>query len=111
MKKLGIKPAKSDWPAFRPSTLDKRFKIVHKLKRGDVDLQIAGAAERIDDLQESLSDIEVEVVKARKSAAIRLKVKKIDKSSSFESQKDIVIEGLNAARKLLVIGQKLANEN
>ena len=40
-----------------------------------------------------------------------MKVKKIDKSSSFESQKDIVIEGLNAARKLLVIGQKLPNEN
>ena len=111
MKKPGIKPAKSDWPAFRPSTLDKRFKIVHKLKRGDVDLQIAGAAEKIDDLQESLSDIKIEVVKARKSAAIILKVKKIDKSSSFESQKDIVIEGLNAARKLLVIGQNLPNEN
>jgi len=110
MKNPGIKPANSDWPAFRPSTLDKRFSIDHKLKRGDVDLQIAGAAERIDYLQVSLSDIEVELVKSGKSAAIRLRVDSIVKSSSFDSQKDIVIEGLNAARRILMIGQELSND-
>ena len=110
MKKPGIKPANADWPNFRPSTLEKRFSIVHKLERGDVDLQIAGAAERTDDLQDYLSDIEVEVAKATKSAAVRLKVASVDRFASFESQKDIVIEGLNAARKLLRIGQGLPNE-
>ena len=110
MKKPGIKPANADWPNFRPSTLDKRFSIVHKLERGDVDLQIAGAAERTDELQDYLSDIEVEVAKATKSAAVRLKVELVDRFASFESQKDIVIEGLNAARKLLRIGQSLPNE-
>ncbi len=110
MKKPGIKPANADWPNFRPSTLEKRFSIVHKLERGDVDLQIAGAAERTDDLQDYLSDIEVEVAKATKSAAVRLKVESVDRFASFESQKDIVIEGLNAARKLLRIGQGLPNE-
>ena len=110
MNKPGIKPANSDWPDFRPSTLDKRFSIVHKLERGDVDLQIASAADRINDLKDLLSDIDVEVTTARKSTAVRLKVASIDRFTSIDSQKDIVIAGLNAARKLLSISHELANK-
>lgn len=110
MKKPGIKPANSDWPHFRPSTLKKGLSIVHKLERGDIDLQIAGASEKLEYLQNLLSDIEVEVVKAGKSAAVRFKVDSIDRFSSFESQKNIVIEGLDAARKLIEIGNKIENE-
>jgi hypothetical protein len=110
MKKPGIKPANADWPNYRPSSLNKRISIVHKLERGDVDLQVAGAADRIDSLKDYLSDVEVEVVKAGKSAAVRLRVKSINRFSSFDSQKDIVIDGLDAARKLLLIGHKLPDE-
>ncbi|NEQ54018.1 MAG: PD-(D/E)XK nuclease family protein [Leptolyngbya sp. SIO3F4] len=108
MKKPGLKPANSDWPAFRPSSLDKRFSIVHKLQRGDVDLQIAGAFDQVDKLTALLSkNYDVEVVQAGKSAAIRLKVHSIDRFKSFESQYDKVTRGLNSARELLSIGQEI----
>jgi hypothetical protein len=101
MKKPGIKPANSDWPDFRPSILNNRFSIVHKLGRGDVDLQIAGMADKLEYLKNLLADLEIEVVKAGKSAAVRIKVGSINKFSSFESQKNTAIEGLDAARRLL----------
>lgn len=111
MKKPGLKPANSDWPMFYPLLLDKDLAIVHKLDRGDVDLEISGAASKIDELKANFADIkDVEVVKAGKSAAIRIKVGRIDRFVSFESQKDIVIDGLNAARKLLDISHSLVNE-
>lgn len=107
MKKPGVKPANSDWPDFHPAVLGKNLTIVHKLERGDVDLQISGAAEKIEGLKQLLTDIDVEITTAGKSAAIRLKVESIDRFTPFESQENIVIDGLNAARKLLDTAKKL----
>ena len=109
MKKPGIKPANSDWPDFRPSFLDKRFSIVHKLERGDVDLQISAAAGELELIQEMVSDMKVKVAKAGKSAAVRLKVGSIDRFASFESQKNLAIQGMEAALKLAEIGRELEN--
>ena len=110
MKKPGLKPANSDWPYFHPSVLGRGFVIVHKLARGDVDLQVAGAANRIDELKKKLKGLDVDVVKAGKSAAIRLKVKPIDRFSSFESQEKIVEKGLKAAIRLVKIGNKISDK-
>jgi hypothetical protein len=110
MKQPGIKPANSDWPYFQPSLLDRRFTIVHKLERGYVDLQISGAADKLELLRGLVSEIEVEVAQAGKSAAIRIKVGSINRFATFDSQKDIVSDGMVAASKLLAIGQELANE-
>ncbi|WP_331344181.1 PD-(D/E)XK nuclease family protein [Cellvibrio sp. UBA7661] len=110
MKKPGIKPANSDWPVFCPLIFDKRFSIVHKLERGAVDLQIAGAATKLEFLQSLLSDSEISIEKAGKSAAVRLRVASIDRFASFESQKNIAIDGLNAARRLLDIGTNLKDK-
>ncbi|UTF59135.1 PD-(D/E)XK nuclease family protein [Gilvimarinus sp. DA14] len=107
MKRPGIKPANSDWPDFRPSTLKKGLSIVHKLERGDIDLQIPGFSDNLEYLKNILSDVEVEVVKAGKSAAIRVKVDSLDRFSAFESQKNIVIEGLEAAKKLIEVAKNI----
>ncbi len=110
LKKPGIKPANSDWLYFRPSVFDKRFSIVHKLERGDVDLQIAGAAERLEELETLLDGYEVGVAKAGKSAAVRLQVNSIDRFAPFESQQQVVENGLNAAIKLIEIGKLLSKK-
>jgi len=54
MKKPGLKPANSDWPVFSPAVLSKQISIVHKLSRGDVDMQIQTAAEKGDEPGEYL---------------------------------------------------------
>jgi hypothetical protein len=84
--------------------------IVHKMARGDVDLQIAGAADRIDEIKRKVKGFNVEVVRAQKSAAIRLKVDPIDRFSPFEKQKKKTEEGLNAAIRLLKIGNKISDK-
>ena len=89
---------------------NKQFLIVHKLERGDIDLQIADASEKLELLQELISDEKVEITKAGKSASIMLKVDSIDRFASFESQKNIAIKGMEAAVILLEIGKKLKNK-
>ena len=54
MKQQGLKPANSDWPVFSPAVLSKQIFIVHKLSRGDVDMQIQAAAEKVDEPDEYL---------------------------------------------------------
>lgn len=106
MKCPGIKPANSDWPDFRPRTLNKSFIIVHKLAKGSVDLQIAGAANYLDELynkyRTAVTD-EMEFVKASKSAAIRINIPYIDRFKDFSKQQKAVNFGLRAAGKLLEI--------
>lgn len=107
MKKPGIKPSNSDWPEFRPSSLNKNLVIVHKLRSGYVDLQISGASNDIEYLQKILHEEDINVVKAGKSAAIRIVVETIEKSNSFFEQRNKVLDGLKAAKKLLKISEKL----
>ncbi len=109
MKQPNIKPAGSDWVDFRPSALDKRLSIVHKLARGDVDLQVAGARGRIEELQEILLDYDVEVASAGKSVAIRKRVSPLNRSGPFESQHDVAVAGLNAAKELLELGVQIVD--
>ena len=110
MKKPGIKPAKSDWPEFRPNNLNKSFVIVHKLQRGHIDLQITGGAEKIEDIQALLVNIDAEVVKTGKSASVRMFIEPIDRFQSFEEQKEQVLKGLHSAVKLLNLSKQFTDK-
>lgn len=107
MKKPGNKPFNSDWPEFRPSALNKNIVIVHKLERGDVDLQISGAANKLEIIKSLIDESKFAVVKAGKSAAIRLKVDRINRLADFESQVESVSIGLTAAMELLEIAREI----
>ena len=107
MKRPGNKPSNADWPDFRPASMNKRFSIVHKLSRGDLDLQISGAAESLDLLKEYIVDSDIKIEKANKSAAVRIKVPAIDCHQSFDSQMAAAELGMQAALRLLAIGYQL----
>ncbi len=109
MKQPGLKPANADWPVFLPAALNKQISIVHKLNRGDVDMQIQAAAEKIEPLKKLLTNYDVEVVKAGRSAAVRLKVPLLKRESPFDAQRDKVEEGLRASTKLLAIALDVLN--
>jgi len=107
MTEPGIKPANSDWPAFRPKILKKKMNIVHKLSRGAVDLQIFGMGDKLDEFYSSVSHLlkeEIELVKTGKSATLRITAPVVDRFLAFQDQINDVEQGLIAAEKLLNIG-------
>lgn len=104
MKKPGNKPSNADWPAFRPQSLSVDANIVHKLRRGVVDLQLAGAAGDLAEIEKQIKDSDFQVVIASKSAAIRIEVTPVDRHQPFHLQKAAIEEGLQAATRLLNFG-------
>jgi len=107
MKRPGSKPSNADWPVFKPDNMTKGFSIVHKLSRGDLDLQISGAAASLNLLKEHITDSDITVEKANKSAAVRIKVPGVDCHQSFDSQIAVVDQGMKAAVRLLTIAHQL----
>lgn len=105
MPRPGIKPSNSDWPDFRPNDLGKEFNIVHKMAQGYVDLQIRGAAERLDQIRSMVNDRSFDVVAAGKSAAIRIVVAPVDRFGSFDGQREAVTQALEAAERLLEVAK------
>lgn len=110
MKKPGLKPTDADWPIFKPAVFKKELRIVHKLDRGVIDLEIAGAANKLEKITSLIDTSRVEVVKASKSGAIRIQIGQIDRHSSFEAQKNLIINAFDAACKLLIIGERIQKE-
>lgn len=109
MPRPGSKPANSDWPTFRPPELGRKMNIVHKMGQGNVDLQVAGASEKLDQVRSIVKDPNFEVVSASKSAAIRIVVAPVDRFGSFDGQREEVVRALQAARKLLNVGNRISD--
>ena len=107
MKLLGVKSVEFDWIHFYPDWLQRGCSLVHKLKRGYVDFQVAGAAEDLGQLREQVSDQNVIVVKIGKSAAIRIKVMGIDILQPYEHHAEQAVSGMRAATELMDIGRNL----
>jgi hypothetical protein len=109
MKEPAEKPANAGFIYFRPSGLPPGVQLVHKLPNGHVDLQMEGKGGSVSQLKESLSDLLGEgmyVVKAGKSASIRMNVPKLDTLVDLDKQKQQVLEALRVLRRLLSWGMK-----
>ena len=79
---------------FEPTDigLDKGDQIIHK-GYGAVDLQFAGQADNLNNLIDQFANLlteEMEMVKAGKSASIRIIVDQIDVTKDFNDQQDII---------------------
>ena len=107
MTQPGIKPANSDWPDFRPNALGGELNIVHKMAQGNVDLQVRGAAEKLDQIREFIDDPTLEVVATGKSGSVRMVTTPVDRFGSFEAQRNEIIRALELAEKLLQIGKEI----
>ncbi len=104
MRKPGKIPAGSDWPMFRPGVLGQGRRIVHKLARGVVDLEIDGAAgvvEEIVALNRNVLGDQIAVMRTNKSASIRIEVTILDRFAGMPSQLVAARAGLSAASRLL----------
>ncbi|KAA0213446.1 MAG: hypothetical protein DYG94_12420 [Leptolyngbya sp. PLA3] len=104
MPEPGLVPENSKWFRFRPRLLPAGCRLLHKAPHGCVDLEFAGASDRIDELEQThgrARPAESRFVKAGKAAALRIDVPVVDLHSRFESQQDSARQGMKAAMQLL----------
>ncbi len=121
MEKPSAKPSRSGWIYFRRprgfSESDaKRSVIVYKASRGQVDLQFGNMSPGdLAAVTSGFLDPDMTVVKAAKSASVRLNVPTIDFGSREECDKDQIRTGLAQAERLRRfflehgIGERLAS--
>ncbi len=104
------KPASSSFIYFSDTGLPRGVVLVHKFAYGHFDLQFAGMGNRTMELRERYQAQmlpEMSIVKAAKSASIRVMVPPISVADTLEQQKDSVLAAMEAGKKLLAWG--LAN--
>ena len=112
MKQPGYKPAGSDWPIFAPQLLSDRIpeaRIIHKLAMGCVDLQLPSSFELSEKAENAITSLGARVVKTGKSKFVRLRSSPLDRSKSFDSQQESVIEGLDVAERMFRFSEDLAS--
>lgn len=79
--------------------------VAHKTGRGVVDLHLRGRGDRLGLVESALGhllDQDMSVEPAAKSAAIRLCVPVLDRLHPADGQRDAILEGLRAAKRLAV---------
>lgn len=104
MREPGGKAAGSAFVIFHPASLPKGMEIVHKLTRGYVDLQVAGAGRWMNEISSTIGQClakDMKVVRVSSSSAVRINVAKLDTNAPGEPQREAALEGLAAALKLL----------
>ncbi len=104
MKKPDSKPARSQWIYFRNAEgLGdwKKMVVVWKAERGQVDLQFSGmSAEELFSRTASILLDGMQVVKAGKSASIRILCEKVDFGRSPDQQPQAIANGLELADQI-----------
>jgi hypothetical protein len=99
----GPKPAGAGFVWFWSARLPEDLNICHKLPKGSVDLQFPGWGRRLYELSDGIgSNLEpgMEIIRAAKSAAIRLAVPVLHTGRPFDEQVESVRLGLAAAQRL-----------
>lgn len=105
MPKPGKKPATSSFLRFRPTGLPKGVSLIHKVPYGNVDLQSAGQAGRIDAFvaqYEPRLERGMSIARANKSLVVRIAVPPVSLESRFAEVRPELLVGLKAAVQLLV---------
>lgn len=104
MRKPSGKPARSGFIIFAPQGLAPRCNLVHKVKKGFVDLQLrglGGCTHEVKEILDTYLEGDMVIAKASKSAAVRLEVPVLSTVQSIAGQSDGVFVGVAAAARLL----------
>jgi len=98
------KPSRAGFIYFRPGTLPRGVAIVHKLRHGNLDLQLAGLGRQLSRVRAEFGPAltrKMHIERAAESAVIRQKVPIFDTGRPFSEQADMARECLERARTLL----------
>jgi len=97
------KPATSSFVFFRAPKLFAGIRLVHKMRHGNADIQIAGWGTRVHELTDALAgklDDGMKITNANKSAVIRLQVPVLNLQGSYDEQAQSVDDGLKGCLRL-----------
>lgn len=106
------KPASSTFIYFPRSKLPDIVDLVHKLEKGHFDLQFKGMGSNLNLIEEKYRGkltTEMRIVKANKSASIRIDTPKLYVADTFYSQKENAIKAINSGKELLKWYEKCAH--
>ena len=96
------------WPRFGGASLPAGVLLEHKPQPGRVDLTFERrSVEWLRAATQGRLPLDVQVVRAGQSAALRLKVPRVDHLQAFVEQEDSVMEVFAAVERLHVIGRSL----
>jgi len=97
MPKPGKKPSSSSFVYFYPPKQYSKISFIHKFVSGNIDLQIANAAQKTGIIKQKLNGLipdDFHIQKAGKSVVLRKKVSVLDINMSIESQLPLVRESI-----------------
>ena len=103
LKEPGGKPPRSGRVHYLPPDLPVGTKILHKLRRSIVDLQLHGLGPRTNAMNERLQALlesDMSVTRTSKSAVVRLTAPKVEPQMPFGPQAEDVKTGIVAAARL-----------
>ena len=98
------KPSSSSFIYFRNADLPKEIDLVHKLTHGYFDLQFKNMGDKLNIMRDKYSNSlnsNMKIVKAAKSASIRIEVPTLSLADSLESQKEKVLICLEEGVRML----------
>lgn len=90
MKEPNIVPAGSDWPELKFAWFPAKWKLIHKLSRGVLDLETDLSSEAAAGLEKKLLDKGFLIVRTGKSFSIRLNVAVLDRNTPLAEQQDVL---------------------
>ena len=108
------KPSSSSFIYFKNSNLPKEIDLVHKLTHGYFDLQFKNMGDKLDIMRKKYSNFlndNMKIVKAGKSASIRVEVPKLSLADSFQSPKEKVLICLEEGTNLLEWFKSMDNKS
>lgn len=88
MKEPDIVPAESDWPNLKFKWFPAKWKLIHKLSRGVLDLGTDLSSEAAAELEKKLLDKGFLIVRTGKSFSIRLNVAVLDRNIPLAEQQE-----------------------
>ena len=86
MKEPDVVPADSDWPNLKFAWFPAKWKLVHKLSRGVLDLETKLTPEEAAALDDKLGESDFSIVQTGKSFSIRLAVVPLDRNIPLSLQ-------------------------
>jgi hypothetical protein len=105
MPPTGERGKESQWVYFRPATIQRGVKLIHKMPRGSVDLELTGYGDQIVAFKQkydSSLDGDMQIVPVgRKSLAVQIRVPSFGAEMPFSVCESAALEGVHAAARLL----------